>query len=309
MDEFGVEVKFRDVEPVLRSLESSLKFDPIKTRVSLYKNPPASRARPEEMHISRPKVLKDLNPPGFEQFIKLLEKEGASPVIKLKQPSQKDIVVKTTHSQSLFGIPASLALESGVSQLMSKIQVGPRFIDSKRIRHGPHIIVEQFLSRESGYLPINACSTQFAFDTFPKIYGALIGKVHKYTQWTTVDGSTYQGCVWYGDRIPGHLYFRAVDNDLKLLDFGVAKVMKPDGPPANINGRAVSPRELLKSEFYYSALSLLRIVFPGFNKLVYGTRFVGQCQDLLDAYSDAYHKESGFRYRAKLKDVISYSFL
>lgn len=301
MDRFTIEVKRSDVEPLIRNLDDlkdKIPFNPEGARYFLYKNPPAEKAPAGERHIARLNVLKKFKPPGFGDLIGLLTSLDSPPVVKVKQPSQKPFIVKTTHSQS------SLRFEAHLSELMSQLHVGPNFIAEKYINSRAYWMVEDYVSDDTGFQPIYEYRTsKFALRDLPQLFGSLIGRIHRFHTWETSDGVAYEGHVWYKERFLNHLWVRSSDDSLRLVDFGEVRLVKPE---LTKEGTDLSYREKLSYEATRAAQNMVfGVAYPfvyGISKMHDGMR---NYEAMLETFCDAYNRETGFDERIRISDIVS----
>lgn len=301
MDRFTIEVKRSDVEPLIRNLDDlkdKIPFNQEGARYFLYKNPPKDKSLAGERHIARLSVLKKFNPLGFEDLIRLLTSLDSPPVVKVKQPSQKPFIVKTTHSQS------SLKFEAHLSELLSQINVGPKFIAGKYLNSRAYCMVEEYVSNDTGFQPIHEYrTTKFALRNLPHLFGSLIGRMHSLHSWETSDGISYEGHVWYKERFLNHLWLRSSDDSLRLVDFGEVRLVKPE---VTKEGTDLSYKEKLSYEATRAAQNLVfGIAYPfvyGISKTHDGMRHY---EGMLEDFCNAYNKETGFDERIRVSDIVN----
>jgi len=303
MERFIVEVKLKDVEPIVKNLDQVIPFNPKEAKYFFYKNPPTGKANAGERHVARLLRLRDMKPPGWERIIKLMVELDLTSVLKVEPFSGKPFVVKTSHSE------ASPKFEAYMSQRMSSIGVGPHFIDGVYSRN-VYVLGEECLCKKNGYQPIHVFrDTRIAINDLPELFGTLVGKMHRQQQWTSFDRRSFSGFVWYKERFLNHLYFKPENNDLKLLDFGEVRILKDligyDEPTLYQGKDRLPNREKLRNEVRRAAHNLLiGIAYP----FVYGVshRAPGMIkyQQLLDVFCQAYNSQTGFEEHIRLDDIL-----
>jgi len=309
MDRFDIPVKEKDVRAIVGHERISPILEErgvdIKTAsYSLYRNPkhgekvyglshtPGSGLE----HRSRLDKLIEMKPRGLEDFIDLLKSYNSPPVIKIKEPGKKPLVAKTAHSKE------TLRFESWISQLMSQLGVGPKYVDGDYVNPRAFVIVEEYVSENIGYNPIFLHAGQpEAKNEFPRLFGELVGSMHGYHSWPTTDRVQHVGHFKYSIRMLPHLYYNPKNNTLRMLDFGQGRLLPP---------REAGVMESLTNEAAVAAkVMLLGVAYP----FVYGVSArhpsLRTYQDLLDTYCEAYTKASGIPLAVELKDVINVNVL
>ncbi|MFH0711457.1 MAG: hypothetical protein V1944_02675 [Candidatus Aenigmatarchaeota archaeon] len=296
MDRFTIEVKGKDIEPIIASLKQNISFNASESKFLLYKNPQRNESCGEERHTARLNTLERFHPPGMERFIKLARNLDAASVLKIEPPSQKPFMVKNTHSQ------ASLRFEAKISQLMSTAGIGPKFIGEQPLGTRSHLIIEECVSERTGYYPIHKYrDTKTAINILPGLFGKLMGKIHRYHE------SLDLGIVGYGLYKEGflkHLYYRPTDDGLILLDFGEMRMGTLNGMIVE-GGKNVPLRELLRNEVRRGAHNLLiGIAYPFLGGVSHRHPSMGTYQHLLDVFTEAYNRETGFGEEIKVDDIL-----
>lgn len=246
-------------------------------------------------HRSRLDRLVEMKPKGLEDFISLCKDYNSPPVIKIDF-GKKPLVAKTAHSKE------SLRFESWISQLMSELGVGPTYIDGDYINPRAFVIVEKYVSEDTGYNPVFLHAGQpEAKDEFPRLFGEMVGRMHGYHDWSTTDGVRHAGHFKYSIRMLPHLYYNPNNNTLRMLDFGQGKLLQ---------SREAGVMESLGNEATVAAkVMLLGVAYP----FVYGVSArhpsLRTYQNLLDTYCNAYTKASGISLSVDLKDVVNVNVL
>jgi hypothetical protein len=309
MDRFDIPVKEKDVRVIVghERISPILEHRGVNIKTasySLYRNPKQGEKVYGLTHTlgsglehrSRLDRLVEMKPKGLEDFVALLKSYNSPPVIKLAEPGKKPLIAKTSHTRE------TLRFESWISQLMSELRVGPKYIDGNYINPRAFVIVEEYVSEDTGYNPIFLHAGQpEAKDEFPRLLGELVGRMQGYHDWTTTDGVRHVGNFRYSIRMFPHLYYNPKNNTLRMLDFGQGRLLPP---------REAGSMESLANEATVAAkVMLLSVAYP----FVYGVSArhpsLRTYQSLLDSYCESYTKASGIPLAVDLKDVISVNVL
>jgi len=292
MDNFSIQVDREDIKPLIRGFEDQLPHIDIENaEFFLYRI--SSKQKLEEEHVKRLEALRELRSKEIIRFRKILDRQRALPVVKIKT-NEKSYVVKPTHSQASLKLfnhsQENPRFEIYVSELAFKLGIGPKFYGRYYFNPRMILMVEECISEDNGWKAMYRYAGKFDLEVFPKFLGEIVGKLHKLQHWKTKDGNEYQGRLWYNDRVLLHLSHNPKTDSYCLIDFGNAELISSE-----MFEKSEIARQRLSWEAIKVAKNLINYTF--YYKRGITHKSVSEYKKIFYKFSKAYSKETSINLR------------
>ena len=288
MDEFSVQVDREDVKPLIWGFEEKLpQIDIRNAEFYLYKIPPKQDI--EEAHQKRLLALSSLRSKEILRLESFLKRQNALPVVKIKT-SRASYIVKPTHSHVWDKVfdksQKNIRFERYVSELADQLGIGPKFYDAYYFNPRMLLMVEECISKDSGWNAMYRYAGRLDLEVFPKILGEIIGKLHKSNHWKTYDNHELEGYLWYHERVFLHLFCNSKTGLLRLIDFGNAELIFPERFKED-----KLPISKLSWDVENTARDLVDYAFPFKRGIKH--KNADEYKEVFNKFCEAYHKETG----------------